>query len=101
MSGWNELDAAVHVLSDPLIRDRCERFVSFQGVEWDDLLSASEHWSHGERLLVLAALDLWNGRAHELDEQFGLRRLVSTLDAVRLERVIEGVRILCGQAVPS
>lgn len=96
MSAWREFDAAGWVLSAPLIASRTVPFVSSQHetgfpLDWDGLVEASGSWSSGERLMVRAALDLWNGA-----EPVGLRELVGVLDPPNLQRVLEGVLILAG-----
>lgn len=106
LTGWNEFDAAVHVLDDPLIAARTAPFVRDQppaGIEFDRLLEACGAWSYGERLLVCAAVELWNGRGGEAAEQIGvhsvgLRRLADHLDEDRLRSVIDGLLILRGLA---
>lgn len=102
-TGWNEYDAAAHVLTDPLIAHRTAAYISEQppGIEFDALLEISKLWSHGEQLLVLAALDLWNGQAHKLDDTFGLRTFVDTLSTDHVQRVIDGMRILARMEVPA
>lgn len=100
-TGWSEFDAAVHVLRDPLIAAHTGQFISFTppGIRFDLLLEDSMRWSHGERLLVLAALDLWNGGAQQLGEPYGWRELANTLAFEHVERVFDAVRILCGHPV--
>lgn len=96
LTGWAEFDAAAHVLTDPLIARRTSAFVAYDPprIDFDELLQASESWSPGERLLVLAALDLGDGRAHELEEQYGLRQLINTLTTEHVQRVLEGALLL-------
>jgi hypothetical protein len=95
-TGWNEFDAAVHVLRDPLIEARTAAYIREEPphIMFDELLEISKLWSHGEQLLVLAALDLWNGQGHQQYKSFGLRRFVDTLSTDHVQRVIDGMRIL-------
>jgi hypothetical protein len=102
-SGWNEFDACVHVLSaNETVWRRVEQHVRLDhpfGVEWDAILDGPFYGlSNGEQLLVLAALDLWNGRATEIRSTFGLRALVNGLDSKYVDRVLDGMRILGGRA---
>lgn len=102
LTGWNEYDAAVHVLEDDLIRERTERHIlrtDPRGIRFDALLEESSGWSHGDRLMVLAALDLWNGRAVQVDDTYCLRALCGSLEFDHIERVLDGVRILCNQPI--
>jgi hypothetical protein len=101
LTGWSEYDAAVHVLTAPQLDVRTARFIGERSIAFDELLETSHTWSHGERLLVEAALDLWNGKAHEVNPYFGLRELVDTLDVDNLQRVIDGVLILAKLPVPE
>lgn len=101
MSAWREFDAAVHVLEDPLIWERCEPFVKRSltghpmGIEFEALLDGPfPMFGYSEQRLVLAALDLWNARATEIDPQFGLRMLVGTLSQEHVRRIVVGMAIL-------
>ncbi|MGH8930625.1 MAG: hypothetical protein ACRDZO_08375 [Egibacteraceae bacterium] len=67
----------VHLLSAPAIAERTAAFVDRSGeaISWPGLLAACLAWSAAERLLVHAALDLWNG-----DRETSLYDAVTRLD---------------------
>lgn len=101
-TGWREFDAAAHVLRDPLIAHRTSPFIPANhpsGIGFDELLKdVYPTMRHGEQLLVVAALDLWNGRGTEVMSDFGLRKLVGTLSpSEHWLRVVEGMQILGGE----
>lgn len=82
--------AVLTVLTDPLVWGRVQDLVSDRGeVDWAALARRSAKWSTGERLLVRAAHDLWNGNT-----RVGLRELCDTLGASHLARVLEAVEVL-------
>ena len=102
-AGNREFDAAAHLLRAPIIGHRTARFIdeAHQSIEFMELLKHSAPWSHGERILVDVALDLWNGltRAYVLDEAplgteaISLGEILSTLDDGNLTLVLEAARI--------
>jgi hypothetical protein len=58
-----EWAATVHVLAAPAIVERAAAFIDpdRRVIGWASLLEASLPWSAAERLLIDAALDLWDG----------------------------------------
>jgi hypothetical protein len=85
-----ELAATLHLLGTPVIARRTAPFVDVErrSIRWDALLERAAAWSHGENLLVRAALDMWNG-----DAKTPLGELYLTLDEDNLRRVMEALAI--------
>ena len=83
-----EYAAAAHILTAPILRNRTEPLLDpgRQSIDFDALLLHSETWSRGEKLLVKAALDMWNGCGEAT-----LGELISTLDSENLNRVLHAV----------
>lgn len=95
--GWvwqdSQWASAVHVLLAQCIRHKALRFVDFEGasIDWERLTQAAGPWSHGERLLVKVAANLWGGRA-----PVNLRELLVTLDDCNFARVMQAIRLFRG-----
>jgi hypothetical protein len=55
-----ELAATLHLLHTPLIAGRTQQFIDIErrAIRWSALLKAARAWSHGEHLLIRAALDM-------------------------------------------
>jgi hypothetical protein len=88
-----EWAATVHLLTAPAIAERTTPFLDHdrQAIGWPGLLEASRPWSAAERLLVHAALDLWNGA-----EPTSLYDAVTRLDDVNFTRLVEALRLRRG-----
>lgn len=88
-TGWDSQGlAATYLLATPLLGRRAAAFIDFERheIHFEEMLA--ESWSSGERVMISAAYDLFNGGGHcTLDE------LVSTLDERNLEHVIEAIAI--------
>lgn len=88
--------AATWILASPIFargqgRYRVDRWIDFEEHSIDFSRMLEEPWSHGERLMILAANDLYNGdRSAPLDE------LVSTLDDSNLTVVLDAIKIRRG-----
>lgn len=89
MTGWNEYDAARHILEAPSIADRTKPFIEERGFDWDGLLAAYSSWSSGEQILVDAAMVFWNTH----NDKGVLGRALWTLDTDNLARVLEAALI--------
>lgn len=61
MIGWDEYDAAKHLLTAPFIADRTAPFIKERDFEWIPLFERSLDWSSTEQMFVQAAFDLWSG----------------------------------------
>jgi hypothetical protein len=92
-SSPDEWVAAVHLLTAPAIVERTEAFLDHgrHAIGWPGLLETSRPWSAAERLLVHAALDLWNGA-----EATSLYDAVTRLDEVNFCRLVEALRLRRG-----
>lgn len=87
--GENEWSAALKVLSAPALSGKnIMQYIDFEErrVDFQQLVKNSLNWSFRERLLVLVAWDLFNG-----DTSVSLKDLATTLDALNLSYVIEGL----------
>jgi hypothetical protein len=93
LTGWREWDAAFSVLLAPVVAAKVACFVDTAAREIDvpGLLEAAGAWSHGERLLVELACNLWNGA-----ETPSVRALVVTLDDANFVRVLRAIGIARG-----
>jgi hypothetical protein len=85
-----EWAATVHLLTAPAIVERAAVFIDpdRRVIGWAPLLEASRPWSAAERLLVDAALDLWNG-----ERSTSLYDAVTRLDEPNFARVVEALRL--------
>jgi hypothetical protein len=85
-----EWAATVHLLTAPAIVERAAAFIDpdRKVIGWPELLEASQPWSAAERLLVDAALDLWNG-----DRSTSLYDAVTRLDDPNFARLVEALRL--------
>lgn len=86
-----EWAAALHVLDGRVLRRKDVRqWVDFdrRTIEFPTLLEAAGPWSHGERLLVQVAADLFNGSG-----ETRLNELLQTLDDENLALVLEAIRL--------
>jgi hypothetical protein len=93
LTGWREWDAACSVLLAPAVAAKVAGFVDVASQEIDvaGLLDAAGAWSHGERLLVELACNLWNGA-----ETPSVRELVATLDDANFVRALRAIGIARG-----
>lgn len=82
--------ATLYLLGAPVIAGRTREFVDVERrrVNFVALLRASRGWSHAEKLLITAALDMWNGNG-----KTRLGELLFTLDEDNMRRVIEAIGI--------
>jgi hypothetical protein len=85
-----EWAATVHLLTAPAIVERAAAFIDpdRKAIGWPGLLETSLPWSAAERLLVDAALDLWNG-----DRSTSLYDAVTRLDDPNFARLVEALRL--------
>jgi len=88
---------ALHILGGGLLRHKVERYVDLEAQEIDcqGLLEASRPWSHGERLMVQVACDMYNGSGGAI-----LSELLDTLDDENLDLVLEAVKIKRRRVIP-
>lgn len=92
MSGWDRQGlAATWILAAPMLNGRVEPWIDLERHEIDFARMLANGWSHGERLMIMAANDLFNG-----DQAVGLDDLVSTLDDHNLEIVLDAIEIRRG-----
>lgn len=91
-NGWDRQGlAATWLLAAPILGGRVERWIDFEHHEIDFSRMLDNGWSHGERLMIRAANDLFNG-----DERVGLDELLSTLDDTNLRIVLDAIAIRRG-----
>ncbi len=85
-----EWAATVHLLTAPAIVERAAAFIDHERkvIGWVGLLETSRPWTAAERLLVDAALDLWNG-----DRSTSLYDAVTRLDDPNFARLVEALRL--------
>ncbi len=85
-----EWAATVHLLTAPAIVERAAAFIDpdRKVIGWPGLLETSLPWSAAERLLIDAALDLWNG-----DRSTSLYDAVTRLDDPNFARLVEALRL--------
>jgi hypothetical protein len=97
MTSWAEYDAALHLLTAPLLRDRTARFIREDEFDWYGLFEVSAPWSRSERMFVQAAFDLWSG-GRELDGRRNVKLYdpIHTLDGRHFARLIEAMFIRDG-----
>ena len=90
-----EWHAATYLLSTPLIADRTAAFIhaAQREIDWGGLREASRSWSCGERLLVLAAQDMWRGGGN-----VSLYDLLCTLDEGNFDRLLAALRMRRGRS---
>jgi hypothetical protein len=86
-----EWKAALYLLDSPLLQGKnTRRWVNFEWREIDfpSLMEASKPWSSSERLLVMAAFDLFGGGA-----QTGLKEILTVLDEENIQRVLKAMQM--------
>lgn len=83
--------AATWILAAPMLWGRVEQWVNHERHEIDFSRMLDEPWSTSERLMILAANDLFNG-----DRTAGLDELVATLDDRHLQLVLDAIKIRRG-----
>ena len=103
-SRWNDpqYGAAFYIFSsfpDPSVCEFCWRHVDSGGIETQKLLEATAPWSHGERLLVKAAVDLFQPGGVQ---RFGHRpanlgEIANTLDDEQLQVVLNALKVVRGE----
>ena len=95
VSGWREWDSVSYLLSAPCIASGAAPFVDVrrQSIDWTGLKRAGRVWSHGARLLVGLANNLWNSTGRVC-----VRELVDTLDAENFARVLRAIELSRGIA---
>jgi hypothetical protein len=83
--GWA---AALTILSFPPLAAKARPFIRLERrrIEFDDLIEAARAWSSGERLLVDAAMSLFNGR-----RTVDLSALMGTFDEAWADALIAGL----------
>ncbi len=91
---WN---ATLHVLAAPALADKkawLGRHIHFmrREIDWAEILDESGPWSHGQQILVLAAFALWGG-GRRAGGMFDLTDAVTTLDAINLRWLLEGIML--------
>jgi hypothetical protein len=90
--GWDRQGrAATWILAAPTLARLVERYIDFEEHEIDFVAMLDYPWSHGERAMILAANDLYNG-----DRSVSLDELVSTLDDGNLRIVLDAINIRRG-----
>jgi hypothetical protein len=91
-NGWDrQCLAATWLLAAPILGGRVERWIDCEHHEIDFSRMLENGWSRGERLMILAANDPFNG-----DETVGLDEMVSTLDDTNLRIVLDAIAIRRG-----
>lgn len=98
---WVAIDlewaSTVHSMQAPALlgKDMLASYVDFdrRSIDWERIAEESPRWSHGEKLLIGVAWDMWRGRG-----ETALWDLVGTLDAANLAHVITTVQIRRGLA---
>lgn len=92
ISRWDRQGlAATYILAAPILGGRVERWIDFKHHEIDFSRMLDNEWSHGERLMIQAANDLYNG-----DRAVGLDELASTLDDRNLRTILDAIKIRRG-----
>jgi hypothetical protein len=91
-SSWDRHGlAANYILAAPVLNGRPEAWIDFCHHEINFSGMLDNAWSDGERLLIRAANDLFNG-----DQAVGLDELVSLLDDGNLRIVLDAIAIRRG-----
>ena len=93
LTGWSEWDAVHYLLTAPCIRADAAPYIDErrQSINWTGLKRAGRVWSHGGRLLLALAQNLWNGSGHP-----SVREMVDTLDDENFPRALRAMRIARG-----
>ena len=91
-TGWDRQGlAATYLLAAPMLRGRADKWIDFERHEIDFEAMLDNSWSHGERVMISAAYDLFNA-----GERVALDELVSTLDDFNLQLVLDAISIRRG-----
>ena len=92
-TGWAEWDSVYYLLTTPCIRKDAAPFIDArrQSVNWTGLRRAGGVWSHGGRLLLALANNLWNSSGRP-----SVREMVDTLDDQNFARALRAIRIARG-----
>lgn len=94
---WHEYNAALHLLTAPLIRGRTARYIEPNGFDWDGLLdNLIPVLSPAEGILVSGAFDLWGGTRDDPYRPVNVRDVAIRLDEANRGRFICAVMILGG-----
>jgi hypothetical protein len=94
-TGWSEWDSVIYLLGAPILRaKKAFRFVNAErlSIDWDGLVEASAPWSHGERLMVALAHDLWNSAGG-----LSMKEFAATLDDANFSRALRAIEIARGR----
>jgi len=94
-TGWSEWDSVVYLLGCPILRaKKAVRFVELEAlsIDWDGLEEASAAWSHGERLMVALARDLWNSCGG-----LSMREFAATLDDANFSQALRAIELARGR----
>lgn len=92
-TGWSEWDSVYYLLTARCIRADAAPFIDArrQSVNWTGLRRVGRTWSHGARLMLALAQNLWNSSGHP-----SVRELVETLDDENFARALRAMRIARG-----
>ena len=90
-----EYQAVRHLLEDPVLNERCSRYVKEDDFDWTALFTAARTTSSGGQLLIRIAYDLWTSGA-----DVGLSEITRELDSATFDRVLEALR-MCRSAYPA
>ena len=94
-TGWSEWDSVVYLLGTPILRaKKALWFVDVENysIDWDGLEEASAAWSHGERLMVALAHDLWNSCGG-----LSMREFAATLDDANFSQALRAIELARGR----
>lgn len=87
----NVWEAAIHVLSSPLLLQKCRKYVNVENREINvsQMLSdAKATWSSGEVIMARVAADFYNGGGHA---DFG--DMIRVLDQANMQVVLDAIAI--------
>lgn len=88
-------DAALHLLTSPLLEHKTEGYISEVGqIDWDAMFDESYAWSSGERLVLCLAAKLFGPGI--VREPLAITDLIDTLDDGNWELALEALRIRRG-----
>jgi hypothetical protein len=90
-----EYTAVRHILTAPILAERCTKHIMDEDFAWDGLLAESEAMSGGQATMVRVALDLWSG-----ERAISVWDLPQRLGPTAFDRVVEAMHLYRGEELP-
>ncbi len=90
-----EYTAVRHILTAPLLAERCAKHIRDEDFAWDGIIAEAEAMSGGQETMVRVALDLWTG-----ERAVGVWDLPQRLGPTAFDRVLEAMHLYRGEDLP-